>query len=108
MDIKTGFPTTELLAETVEYFKKTLNLDLKSSEEACKHPKVIEHIQDCINQTNTKLISRAAQIKKFHLLPMDFSVPGGELTPTMKLRRSETVKKYKDIVDEIYRETAKL
>lgn len=88
-----------MLPETVEYFKKNLNLDLKTSEEACKNQKVIEHIQDCINQTNKKLISRAAQIRKFHLLPMDFSTPGGELTPTMKLRRSETVKKYKEIVE---------
>ena len=56
----------------------------------------------CIDKTNRLVVSRAAHIKKFVLIKDDFSVPGGELTPTMKLRRSETVKKYQTLVSEIY------
>ena len=37
---------------------------------------------------NKKAVSRAAHIKKFKLLPNDFSMLGGELTPTMKLKRT--------------------
>jgi len=44
--------------------------------------------------TNKKLVSKAAHIKKFTLLPVDFSQPGGELTPTMKLKRKVTEQKY--------------
>ena len=39
---------------------------------------------------------------------MDFSLPGGELTPTMKLRRKVTEKKYETLVNEIYKADAKL
>jgi len=41
-------------------------------------------------------------------LPIDFSIPGGELTPTMKLKRKVTEKKYQKDVDEIYQVQAKL
>ena len=44
--------------------------------------------------TNKRLVSRAAHIRKFKLIPNDFSGPGGELTPTQKLKRSVTAKKY--------------
>jgi long-subunit acyl-CoA synthetase (AMP-forming) len=47
-------------------------------------------------------VSRAAQIRKWKLLPVDFSLPGGEFTPTMKLKRKVTEQKYKDIVEEFY------
>ena len=97
-----------MLQECKEYFKNHLSLDLSTTDEACNHPKVIAHIQDCITQSNTKVVSKAAHIKKFVLIPDDFTVPGGELTPTMKLRRSETVKKYKQVVEGIYRAKPKM
>lgn len=102
IDGKTGQPTKKLLQESKEYFKQHLSLDLTTSDEACSHPKVIQHIQECVDKSNTKVVSKAAHIKKFVLLENDFTVPGGELTPTMKLRRSETVKKYKTLIDDIY------
>lgn len=53
-------------------------------------------------------VSKAAHVKKFKLLPTDFSLPGGELTPTMKLKRKVTEKKYEKEVDDIYALEAKL
>ena len=47
-------------------------------------------------------MSRAAQIKKWIILPTDFSVPGGELGPTMKLKRRVVLEKYSKQVEEIY------
>ena len=41
-------------------------------------------------------------IKYFALLPKDFSIDGGELTPTLKLKRKDIYNKYKAIVDEMY------
>ena len=51
---------------------------------------------------NTKAVSRAAYIQKFRILPIDFSIPGGELTPTMKLKRKVTELKNEVIVEEMY------
>jgi long-chain-fatty-acid--CoA ligase ACSBG len=49
-------------------------------------------------------VSKAANIRKWNLLPIDFSISGGELTPTLKLKRKVTEKKYQKIVDEMYSE----
>lgn len=53
-------------------------------------------------------VSKAAHIKKFELVAIDFSQPGGELTPTMKLKRKVTELKYKDLVEKMYGAQAKL
>jgi len=41
-------------------------------------------------------------IKRFALLPRDFTIDGGELTPTLKLKRKEIYDKYKDTIEELY------
>ena len=42
------------------------------------------------------------QVKKFELLPAEWTVDGGELTPTLKLKRKVIMEKYKDAVNAIY------
>ena len=44
-------------------------------------------------------------MQKFHILPVDFSIPGGELTPTMKMKRKVILAKYHDIVSDMYKES---
>jgi hypothetical protein len=44
IDMKTGLPSTVLTSEAVDYFKKNLGVELKTSEEACLNEKVLEHI----------------------------------------------------------------
>lgn len=108
IDPKTGQPSQNLMAEAVNFFKKELGVDLKTSDEACKDPKVIEYVQKCIDATNKKSVSRAAHIRKFKLVPVDFSIPGGELTATLKLKRKVTEKKYQALIDEMFAPDAKL
>ena len=103
-----GQPSQNLTAETQAYFKKQLGIDLKTSDEACKEPKVIELVQKCMDATNKKSVSRAAHLRKFKLVPTDFSIPGGELTPTLKLKRKVTEKKYTALVEEMFAPDAKL
>jgi long-subunit acyl-CoA synthetase (AMP-forming) len=85
-----------------------LGVDLQTTDEACKDPKVKEYIQKCIDETNKKSVSKAAHIRKFKLLPDEFSIPGGEFTPTLKLKRKVTEQKYKTILNEIFAQDAKL
>lgn len=108
VDMKTGLPSNDLVEEAQAYFKDKLGLTLKTSDEACSNNKVFEHVQECVTSTNSKLVSRAAHIKKFALIATDFSMPGGELTPTMKLKRKVTETKHKALVDKIYAVEAKL
>ena len=61
-------PTFNLTAEARNCFKKELGLDLTTSIEACSHQKVHDYIQKCLDSLNPKLVSRAANIRKFTLI----------------------------------------
>ncbi|TWJ19850.1 AMP-dependent synthetase/ligase [Geobacter argillaceus] len=66
-----------------------------------------EEIESLLTQRVAEINSRLAQyesIKKFVLLPRDFSIDGGELTPTLKLRRKVIHDKYKDRIERMYAE----
>ena len=67
-----------------------------------KHPKLVERIGRTIEEKNTQLQSYA-KIKRFTVLPIDFTLDGGELTPTLKVKRKVVSQKYKDAIEELYR-----
>ena len=47
-------------------------------------------------------VSNAARVQRCELLPRDFSILGGELGPTMKLRRSVVARLYAALIDGLY------
>ncbi|KAL1270036.1 hypothetical protein QQF64_032325 [Cirrhinus molitorella] len=61
-------------------------------------------IQEGINRVNEKATSNAQRIQKWTVLEKDFSIPGGELGPTMKLKRPVVMKMYKDQIENFYKE----
>jgi long-chain acyl-CoA synthetase len=67
-----------------------------------KHPKVAERVGRTVEEKNTQLQSYA-RIKRFKVLPADFTLDGGELTPTLKVKRRAVSQKYKDAIEELYR-----
>jgi len=72
------------------------------NEEIASHPKVIARIQEEVNEINKKF-GNWEMIKRFELTPNIWSIDGGELTPTLKLKRKVVREKYKDLYDKIYR-----
>ncbi|MGZ5326000.1 MAG: AMP-dependent synthetase/ligase, partial [Solirubrobacterales bacterium] len=60
-------------------------------------------IQAHLDQVNEKF-ARVEQVKKFAILPQDLSQEGGELTPTMKVKRNVVAEKYADEVEKLYSE----
>lgn len=63
---------------------------------------LIKAIQDGINRVNSHATSNAQKVQKWVVLPKDFSVPGGELGPTLKLKRNVVVDMYKDVIAKLY------
>jgi long-subunit acyl-CoA synthetase (AMP-forming) len=61
------------------------------------------HLQKQIDQMNEKL-ARVQTIKKFIVVPAEFSIDGGELTPTLKVKRKVVNEKYKREIAEMYSE----
>ncbi len=67
-----------------------------------KHPAVVERVERTVEEKNTHLQSYA-KVKKFAVLPEDFTQEGGELTPTLKVKRKVVAEKYRAAIDELYR-----
>jgi len=67
-----------------------------------KHPTVVERVARIVEEKNTQLQSYA-KIKKFTILPHDFTQESGELTPTLKVKRKVVADKYREMLDDLYR-----
>jgi long-chain acyl-CoA synthetase len=72
-----------------------------TNEELIRHPKVIEMYKDLVESFN-KYFNHVEQIKKFELLPNEWSVDSGELTPKMSMKRKVIMEKYRDPIERIY------
>ena len=59
-------------------------------------------IQEGINLANNDSESNAKKVQKWRILRKDFSVPGGELGPTLKMKRHIVMKQYAELVDGFY------
>ena len=56
-----------------------------------------------VDQINEKF-ARVEQVKKIKILPADLSQEGGELTPTMKVKRNVVAEKYQAEIESLYTE----
>jgi long-chain acyl-CoA synthetase len=72
-----------------------------TTEAAINHPKVLALYRELIEAFN-KFFNHVEQIKKFELLPNEWSVDTGEMTPKLSLKRKIIMEKYRDAVDRIY------
>ncbi len=77
------------------------NLDYFDVQELAANEQVRSIFAERIEQFNATLPSYET-IKKFVLLPRDFSVEGGELTPTLKLKRKVIYEKYRERIESLY------
>jgi len=76
-------------------------VEFNGNENIIKNEKVIALIKDAVERYNQNF-NQVEQIKKFELLPREWSVEGGELTPTLKLKRKVIMEKYKNAIERIY------
>ncbi len=65
-------------------------------------PDLRETVQEAIDDGN-RAVSRAEAVREFRILPDDFTIDSGEITPTLKLRRAVVMKKYASTLEDIYR-----
>src|SRR5437867_2373111 len=66
-----------------------------------KHPKIVERVQRTVDAKNSELQSYA-KIKKFTILPEDFTVDNGALTPTLKVKRKVISERHRAALDALY------
>lgn len=76
-------------------------IDVGSREVLVANPRVIELIEQAIASLSNDL-AQYEKIKKITLLPHEFTIDAGELTPTLKVKRRVVETKYKDLIDRMY------
>ncbi|HEX6046465.1 MAG TPA: long-chain fatty acid--CoA ligase [Pyrinomonadaceae bacterium] len=89
--------------EQLESYCKFKGIDVKSRREMCEHPRIIDLFQRQIDKFTPDL-ARYEKIKKVALLENEFSIEGGELTPTLKVKRRVIDQKYRDVIEKLYKE----
>jgi long-chain acyl-CoA synthetase len=77
------------------------DIPFTTAEDAVHNPKVLALYKELIDSFN-KFFNQVEQVKKFELLPNEWTVDTGELTPTLKLKRKVIMEKYKQAIERIY------
>ncbi|XP_075149658.1 long-chain-fatty-acid--CoA ligase heimdall-like [Haematobia irritans] len=120
IDPETGYPLDILLPEAVDWLSSIgqhythlshmlhiqlpddlQNFDPNTVQIKLDDP-IYRALEAGIKRANEKAISNAQKIQYFSVLPHDFSVPTGELGPTLKSRRSFIHEKYTQFIEEMY------
>ena len=78
------------------------NIPFVTNEDAINNPDVLALYKSLIDSFN-QFFNQVEQVKRFELLPNEWTIESGELTPTLKLKRKVIMEKYKDIFDRIYK-----
>lgn len=89
--------------EMLDSYAKHKGIKQMAPKDYCTDPRVLDLFERQIDEVS-KGLGRFETIKKFRLIENEFTVDGGELTPTMKLRRRIIDEKYKDLIEEMYSE----
>jgi long-chain acyl-CoA synthetase len=91
--------------EQLRAFAASRGLAGTTAAELADDPQVRARVQEAIDRANARL-ARFEQIKKFAILPRELSVQGGELTPTLKVKRREVERAYADVIEAMYASVA--
>lgn len=83
-----------------DYIKKN-NIPFTNWEEAVKNEKIIHLYKEKIKELQDHLADYE-KVKKFTLMPAEFDINTGEITPTLKVKRNVVIKKYADIIEKMY------
>lgn len=80
-------------------------INFLSHQDVVNQPLVIAQFQAVIDSFNVEF-NHVEQVKKFTLLPEEWTIDGGELTPTGKMKRRIILEKYKNEIEQMYTDVA--
>lgn len=87
--------------ENLKIWAQQNNISYGTVHDLIRNPAVLEMFKNIVEEFN-KHFNHVEQIKKFELCANEWTVDGGELTPTLKLKRKVIMEKYRDAIERIY------
>lgn len=87
--------------DALKTYASSLSLDTKDKISLAKHPRIIEFFKKKVDEV-TKELAPHEKVKRLALLTEEFTIDGGELTPSLKIRRKFVEDKYRDLIDSLY------
>lgn len=86
--------------EAFEFWKQQ-NSKTGDIPDMVEDPDLVATVQEAVDDAN-KAVSRAESIRKFTILPIDFSEEGGQMTPSLKIKRHVVTKQFNDEIERLY------
>jgi len=87
--------------EDAEKYAKDNGIRFSSYEDLTKNPRIIERVKKTMDSVNSRLASFET-IKRFAIVPRDFTQEDSEITPTLKVKRKVITERYKKLIDDLY------
>jgi len=87
--------------EFVDDYAKKKGISFANHEELVQNKEIIDFYKDKIKELQHEL-SDFEKVKKFTLMPAEFEIGNGEITPTLKVKRNVVLKKYADLIEKMY------
>ena len=87
--------------ENLKVWAAQNNISFGTVHDLIRNPAVLEMFKNIVEEYNRDF-NHVEQIKKFELCANEWTVDGGELTPTVKLKRKVIMEKYRDAIERIY------
>src|SRR5688572_21353508 len=91
-----------LNADRIKQDAESCGSGASDPESASRDDRFLQFLQRQIDAVNSRL-ARVQAVKKFKVIPQEFTIEGGELTPTMKVKRKVVTEKYKSEIDQLYK-----
>ncbi len=89
--------------ENLKKYAEEHKITFENIEDLLQHNKIIEMFKKRFEDLQ-KEFSKFEKIKKFTLLPKEFTLEAGEITATLKLKRKVILQKYKELIDKMYKD----
>ena len=90
--------------EHIDSYVKLKGIGPKSRSELCHDPRIIDLFERQIEKV-TPHLAKYEKVKRIALLENELTIEGGELTPTLKVKRRVIDEKYRDVIEQLYAET---
>jgi long-chain acyl-CoA synthetase len=89
--------------EHIDSYVKLKGIEPKSRSELCHDPRIINLFERQIEKL-TPHLAKYEKVKRIALLENELTIEGGELTPTLKVKRRVIDEKYRDVIEQLYAE----